>query len=113
MIHLWRDLPVLLAAAPQTAFLLIYSLPSLGAGQWWRDFTGRALFLKALTLALLIDFAALGTVGQLLRGQPIRYGWPEHGINACVVIGYWLVMAAIVYQLVALLVVRRRARRRR
>jgi len=111
MIHLWRDLPVALAAIPQTMFVLLYALPALGAGQWWRDYIGRALFLKALTLGLLIDVATLGMVGRLLRHRPVVWGWPSESIGAATTVGYWLVAAAIIYQLVALIRERRHSHR--
>jgi len=47
---------LILAAAPaQTAFALIYGFGS----PWWRSLVGRALFTKALALALLIDISLL------------------------------------------------------
>lgn len=114
MIHFWRDLPVAFAAIPQTLFLLLYSLPMFGAGPWWRDFTGRALFLKALTLALLLDTATLGYVAGLLAGAELVYGWPaDNAIDAAIVVLYWLVAAAITYQFAALVRSRIHARRRR
>lgn len=46
---------ILIAAPAQTAFALIYGL----ASPWWRSLVGKALFTKAVALALLIDISLL------------------------------------------------------
>jgi hypothetical protein len=47
---------LVLAAAPaQTLFAIVYGVGS----PWWRSLVGRALFTKALALALLIDISLL------------------------------------------------------
>jgi hypothetical protein len=46
---------VLVAAPAQTLFAIIYGLWS----PWWRSLIGRALFTKAIALALLIDISLL------------------------------------------------------
>lgn len=102
MIHMWRDLPIIVAAPAQTLFVLLYTLRPLGAGQWWGDFVGRALAFKSATLMLVIDFAVLGYLSSWLEGAQVTWRSDAHGLDLAVVIGYWLVAAAIYYQLVAL-----------
>jgi hypothetical protein len=103
----WRDFPVLLAAPAQTIFILLYSLRIFGAGPWWEDFVGRALFLKSLTLLFLIDSvtcsflahaASVGFNVSISYDLQLYKGW-----SACTVTGYWLVAIAIYYQLYALI----------
>lgn len=103
MLHMWRDLPVILAAPAQTLFVLLYCLPPLGAGRWWRDFVGRALAFKSTALMLLIDAAVLTYLDAYLDGHQISWASDVHGIGLTVVICYWLVAAAIYYQLGALI----------
>lgn len=53
----WRTATIASAAVGQSLFVLLYvTFP------WYRTFLGRALFIKALTLALLIDVAVVGRV---------------------------------------------------
>jgi len=75
---------VVVMAIGQTAFVLLY-----GFKPWWRDYVGRALFVKSLTLMILVDAAVL----SLLVPVPM---WVAVGI-------YWLVALGIWWQLGALL----------
>lgn len=86
----WWSLPLLLAALPQTLFVLQYGIPQLGAGQWWRDPIGRALFIKAAALAIVLDLFVLWVV------------FPESWISTAMLVGYWLVFLGVLYQFVAL-----------
>ena len=109
-IDVWRNLPIVASAIPQTLFALIYSLPMLGAGEWWRTFVGRALFFKSLTLAALVDFVTLAIVTRAVRGATWNWSVTEYTIEDRVVItGYWAVLATIIYQLWALIQERRRS----
>lgn len=46
----WRTITLGTVALGQTAFVLLYA-----TFPWWKKFLGRALFFKALTLAILVD----------------------------------------------------------
>lgn len=92
---------LVLAAVPQTLFVLYYGLPCLGGGAWWRDRVGRALFVKAASLAVLLDLFALWL---LLPGY-----WFEVAATIC----YFGILAACTYQFVALIRERRESRRLR
>lgn len=90
----WAVLLVEVAAPAQTAFLLIY-----GSGiwsKWWRSLIGRALFTKALALALLLDL----TVFAELFG----YDYPYHEqttlmVVALIAVGSWLQLIALLVDL--------------
>lgn len=113
MIHLWRDLPVVLAAPAQTLFVLLFTIRPLGAGRWWTDFVGRALALKSIALMLLLDAATLGTIAQAVSGARAVWDADAHdAIDGAIVDLYWLVAAAIYYQLAALIYQRRHHGRR-
>lgn len=54
-LELWRTILIVFAAVGQTLFVSFYlTLP------WWRTFLGRALFVKATSLVLLLDIAVVG-----------------------------------------------------
>lgn len=80
----WRHLSWLVGAPAQTLFVILY-----GIAPWWRDFVGRALFFKSLTLMVLLDTVVLSIICNIPDG---------------VIVGlYWLVVAGILYQLGALI----------
>lgn len=85
-----------LSAPAQTLFVLIYGTRS----PWWRSLLGRALFTKALALALLLD---------LSLWTRIHPTWPWQLETTLVVIG--LVLVGSWMQLSALLVERWRVSR--
>ena len=113
----WRFLPIILAAPAQTLFLLVYSLRALGAGDWWREEIGRAMFLTSFTLAMLIDAAVLGYVSKFIQEQytGIDYGLSVYvnGWDSAAVFGYWLVCLAVYHQLILLIRVRIKSRKKR
>lgn len=104
MFEVWVTLPFILAALPQTAFVAIYGLPLLGAGEWWREPVGRALFFKSLTLAALLDTLAIRLTYHIVNDSHVvwRFDLPTHAIDRFGAILYWLIFAAVVYQLVVL-----------
>lgn len=56
-LDLWRTVFITAAAVGQTFFVLLYvTFP------WWRSFLGRALFIKAITFAILLDVAVVGRI---------------------------------------------------
>lgn len=110
---MWRDLPVMIAAPVQTLFVVLYTLPVFGAGQWWRDFVGRALAFKSMALMLLVDAATLGYISVWAHGGDLSWSRDARGIDLAVEILYWVVAAAICYQLGALISERHHACRRR
>lgn len=53
----WKGVVVVTAAVGQTLFALLYmTFP------WYRTFLGRALFIKAVTFAVMIDVAVAGMI---------------------------------------------------
>lgn len=61
----WALWLVRVAAVSQTLFVLIYGPFS----PWWRNRVGRAIFTKALALALLLDISLINSA----IGHPYRY----------------------------------------
>lgn len=53
----WRLATITTAAVGQTLFVILYA-----TFPWWRTFMGRALFLKAVAFALLVDIAIVGSL---------------------------------------------------
>lgn len=109
VVEFWSLAPLLMAALPQTAFVLLYGVPWLGAGEWWSDRVGRALFLKAASLAVVLDLLlahvlSLGIVG-------FSFAAPMGGFTIAETVGYWTVFGAVVYQLAALVIERAHERR--
>lgn len=103
--EIWVTLPLVLSAVPQSAFVLLYGLPCLGAGEWWRDPVGRALFFKSLTLAALLDTVAARIIYQAVEAEDVVVvtAFPTAGIDRFGALLYWGIFAAIVYQLVVLI----------
>lgn len=101
----WRLFPLMLAAPAQTAFVIIYASRRLGAGDWWSDLVGRALFLKSATLAALVDIICCVFIYNWISGKydQILWHYASDPIIALIVTGYWLVCAAVYYQLWALI----------
>jgi hypothetical protein len=81
-IALWL---VIIAAVPQTAFVALYGF----ASPWWRSQTGRAIFTKAFSMALLLDMSL------------VNYWWgpidadASNAIIALVTVGCWLQFVAL------------------
>lgn len=104
---IWRDIPVTIAFVSQLLFLLIFSIPKLGAGQWWRDFVGRALFIKTLSLTFLLFIFTLGVIYRATHEVDtgwIRYSTP---LDPLINIGCWGIALASVLQLFTLVWTRR------
>lgn len=104
----WTALPIFLAAPAQIAFMLIYSLPAFGAGEWWKSFIGRALFIKSGTITFLILVSVSSYIIHYYHHfyTGVNYAFvPTYGLksNALITVGYWLVCLAIYYQIAALL----------
>lgn len=71
-IETWRTFNILFTAVGQTLFISFYlTLP------WWRTFLGRALFVKSMSFALLVDVAVLGRI----------YEWPYEDATFVVLYG--------------------------
>lgn len=79
---------VILTAPAQTAFVLIYGLGS----PWYRSLLGRALFTKALGLALVVDlilvYRAFGD--DYFARDAVRIG-----VFGLLLIGAWLQLVAL------------------
>lgn len=88
---------VAIAAPAQTAFILVYGFGS----PWWRTLVGRALFTKALGLAMLVDIAL---AYQWLGDDYLLRDVVRVTVFGLIALGAWL-------QLVALLREKRRGRR--
>lgn len=74
-----RTVTLIFAAIGQTCFVLLYAF-----FPWWANFVGRALFLKAITLAFLLDALVLGR----------KYDWPHEdttfvGLYGLMALGIW------------------------
>lgn len=110
--QVWLTLPFLLAALPQTVFVIVFATPRFGAGQWWRDPVGKALFLKSLTLAAVFDVLAARVIYVITQSDNVVIvtSFPEAGIERTFGFLYWAVFAAVVYQLAVLIRQRRAAR---
>lgn len=102
----WRELPLFISFPAQVAFLLIYALPALGAGMWWKDFVGRALFFKSLSLAFVLAISAFRNVVEIVNHPHISFAWDQPFSELIITIGFWLVALAIIYQLVAIIKLR-------
>lgn len=104
----WRELPLFISFPAQLAFVLIYALPVLGAGMWWRDFVGRALFVKSLALTFVLAVSVARNLLEIINHPMISFSSPfdQAPIEMLVTIGFWMVMFAIVYQLMAIIKLR-------
>lgn len=89
----WRSSGLLSAALGQTAFVILYLF-----WPWWETFFGRALFFKAVALAVLADVAIMGRI----------FDWV--GEDVTFVILYWTLTLGIWGQFFAFLHVRRKNR---
>lgn len=75
-------------AVPQTAFVLIYGLRF----PWYRYTTGRAIFTKALGLALILDLSlAVNHYGQLPA-------WVGPVVLGFVAVGCWMQLGALLHE---------------
>jgi hypothetical protein len=75
-------------AIPQTVFVLLYGF----ASPWYRYTTGRAIFTKALGLALILDLSiAVHHFGQLPT-------WVGPVVLGFVAVGCWLQLGALVHE---------------
>ncbi len=103
-LEIWRYLPIILTAPAQIVFVFVYASKRLGAGDWWRDIVGRALFLKSATLALLLGTAVISYANHWIEGRFTTVSWgAESKLDVAVMITYWLVCLAIYYQLAVLI----------
>jgi hypothetical protein len=80
---------VYLTAPAQTAFILLYGFGS----PWWRTLLGRALFTKALGLALLLDLALLF---QVYEGSYAYRDAARLSVFSLIALGAWLQLAALI-----------------
>ena len=104
MIPFWLAAPLLLAAIPQTLFVLQYAIRPFGAGQWWRDRVGRALFIKGAALAVVLDMFLIRTV---IDRPSFSFAAPATGYALTATVAYWLVFVGVTYQYLALVRSRR------
>lgn len=76
----WRTATIATAALGQSMFVLLYA-----TFPWYRTFLGRALFINATTLVLLIDVAVAGRIWDWEHEEiwiVILYGLTAFGIWA-------------------------------
>lgn len=101
-----RMVPLILSAIGQLIFVVVYALPSLGAGKWWKSQTGRALFIKSSTLALLLLSLCLSFLSRWVNGEYTGITWQitkyEGNLEYLIVFGYWAVAFGVYYQMWAL-----------
>jgi len=88
-IEFWRSAGIIVTALGQTTFILLYA-----TFPWWRSLIGRALFLKGLSFAVLLDVAVAGRL----------FDWG--GEDAWFVVLYWVVGVGVWYQTITFLWVR-------
>lgn len=102
----WRVLPLILAAPAQLAFVLVYSLKIFGAGQWWKSYVGRSIFVKSVSLSFLLNIAVALVVSRWINGQyegvTFAMTLTNSFLDAMAVLGYWAVCFAVYYQLALL-----------
>lgn len=80
----WRTITLGVTASAQTVFVSLYlTFP------WWRNFLGRALFGKAVMLALFINFAFAARV----------FGFGDHDVPFIIL--YLLLAAGVILEVVA------------
>lgn len=107
MTSFWIILPILLAVPAQTYFLILYSVRSLGAGVWWKDSVGRALFLKSCA----ITFAGLAILHEAIydvdHGSVVSFSGDLSIPDLVITTGYWAVCVAVYYQMIVLIRLRR------
>lgn len=63
-IDLWRTAAITAAAVGQTLFVILYM-----AFPWWKNFLGRVLFGKALSLLVITDVVALSRWFEFWRND--------------------------------------------
>lgn len=87
--NFWRTVTIITAAIGQTLFVALYL-----TWPWWKEFLGRALFTKAVSLGALLDVAVIGRLTD----------WPKEDFTFVTL--YGLVALGIWIQLIAFLRVR-------
>lgn len=75
----WRTSVLGIAAVGQTCFILLYA-----TFPWWRSFLGRVLFVKSLTIGLLLISAELGQFWNWAYEE-----WTIVLVGAAVAVGIW------------------------
>lgn len=78
----------MVAAPAQTGFAIIYGFGS----PWWRSLLGRALFTKALALALLIDISLLY---QWLGDDYALRDVVRLSVYTLIAVGAWMQLVAL------------------
>lgn len=110
--EVWVVLPLLLATLPQLTFVVLYGSPLFGAGEWWREDVGRALFFKSATFAAVLVAIAVRIIHRLATSDvTVDWSAPSEWQDWLGSALYWLALAAICYQLWVL--AKRRLRERR
>ena len=66
---LWLYIGLAITLPSQILFILLYSIPKFGAGPWWKDIVGRALFYRSIASIFFIP-AVLGLMaGNYVEGE--------------------------------------------
>jgi hypothetical protein len=108
LFEFWRSSAIIVAIPSTVIFLLIYVIPHLGAGQWYRDYVGRALAFSAGSLALITTlFGALFLI-HYLHGDYTGIDWnlasdAASSIGIFINISLWSYAFATYVQLYALI----------
>jgi hypothetical protein len=77
-------------APAQTLFVVVYGLWS----PWWRTQTGRAIFTKGLSVALLLDLSLLAAaVGPYTGHQIVALA-----VISLVALGAWMQLIALLHE---------------
>lgn len=91
MSNFWTDLilhaAIIVSAVAQTMFIFLY-----GTSPWWRHYIGQAMFIKSVSMTLLLD------------AEVIALLYPEYPHRAEVTaVVHVLIAAAVIWQLFAFL----------
>lgn len=82
---------IMAAAPPATLFPLVYGFTA----PWWRSLVGRALMVKAVGLALLID---VSIVYQIFGDDyPLRDA-VRLGVFSLITVGVWMQFGALMHE---------------
>ena len=111
MMYFWNILPVLLGVPAQLAFTILFSVRVFGAGEWWRDPVGRALFIKSLSVSLVAVMLLFEFFYRVDHGAQLSFGWKLSIVNIMLTSAYWTASIAIYYQLIVLIRIRKEEKR--
>ena len=111
MMYFWNILPILLGVPAQIVFTILFSVRMFGAGDWWRDPVGRALFIKSLSIALVAVMLLFEFFYRVDHGAQLSFGWNLSIVDIMLSSAYWTAAIAVYYQLIVLIKIRQEDKR--